>query len=187
MKQLHRIFFTLTVIWMVIIFIFSSQPSDMSSNTSGFFTNLVLDIFVPDYDNYDSIKQQEVYETTSFIIRKCAHFAEYAILSCFAFVTILTRKCLQKTDGYIFANTKQAHADIYRACRFKSIVLAVIFSILYAATDELHQGFVDGRVPAPMDVLIDGAGALFGALFITLIISRYYRKKYKVRRKKLPG
>ncbi len=187
MKRLHHIFFILTILWMVVIFIFSSQPSDISSGTSGFFTNIVLDIFVPDYDSYDAARQQEIYDMASLIIRKCAHFTEYAILSSFAFVTILSKRWMRRTDGYISVNTKQAHGDIFRSCRLRSLVVAVVFSILYAVTDELHQGFVDGRVPAPLDVAIDGLGALFGALVITLFISKYYHKKYKVRRKKLPG
>jgi VanZ like family. len=37
---------------------------------------------------------------------------------------------------------------------------AVVLTILYAATDELHQSVVLGRHPSGVDVAIDAAGAL---------------------------
>jgi len=39
---------------------------------------------------------------------------------------------------------------------------AFALTVLYAATDELHQGFVTGRHPSATDVGIDVAGALIG-------------------------
>ncbi|HIE37645.1 MAG TPA: hypothetical protein EYP77_00985 [Anaerolineae bacterium] len=38
--------------------------------------------------------------------------------------------------------------------------MAALLAVAYALTDELHQAFVPGRHPSPVDVLIDGAGAL---------------------------
>ena len=187
MKGIYKLFLTLTIIWMVVIFVFSSQSGELSSSTSGFFTDIAIDIFVPDFDAYDIIEQEEIVTLTSFIIRKTAHFAEFAILSCFTFVTALSKLWIWRTDGYISISAKQARSDIFKSCRLKSGLWAYIFSTLYAVTDEFHQGFIDARVPAVTDVLIDSAGALFGALFITLVISRFYYTKYKVRRKKLPG
>ncbi len=187
MKGLYRLFLILTIIWMAVIFIFSSQNGALSSSTSGFFTGLVIDIFVPDFDAYDAIRQDEIMNMTSLIIRKTAHFAEFAILSCLSFMTALTKLWSWRTDNYISIHTKQARSDIFKSCRLRSFLWAIIFSSIYAVTDEFHQGFVDGRAPAITDVLIDCCGALFGALLITLIISRFYYKKYKVKRKKLPG
>jgi VanZ family protein len=37
--------------------------------------------------------------------------------------------------------------------------LALLFTLLYAATDEFHQSFVLGRHPSPVDVGIDTVGA----------------------------
>lgn len=37
--------------------------------------------------------------------------------------------------------------------------LSVLLAVLYAVTDEFHQGFTRGRTPAWLDVVIDGAGA----------------------------
>ena len=43
---------------------------------------------------------------------------------------------------------------------------------LYAATDELHQGFVAGRHPSPVDVTIDAVGALIAVAIVLAIASR---------------
>ena len=37
---------------------------------------------------------------------------------------------------------------------------ALVLTVVYAASDELHQGFVAGRYPSGVDVAIDALGAL---------------------------
>jgi VanZ family protein len=44
----------------------------------------------------------------------------------------------------------------------KSIGLAWLLTVLYAASDELHQAFVPGRNASLMDIGIDALGALVG-------------------------
>jgi VanZ family protein len=46
----------------------------------------------------------------------------------------------------------------------KPLVWSVIFSILYAISDEIHQGFVPGRYPAIADLCFDTAGILLAYL-----------------------
>jgi VanZ family protein len=45
-----------------------------------------------------------------------------------------------------------------RALRYERPWGAVAITLGYAATDELHQAFVEGRVGSPLDWLIDGVG-----------------------------
>ncbi len=45
-------------------------------------------------------------------------------------------------------------------------------ALFYAATDEFHQGFVPGRHSAPLDVIIDGVGALIGIILVKWISQR---------------
>jgi VanZ family protein len=66
------------------------------------------------------------------LLRKMAHAAEYAILG--ALLLRATRNA-----GFAFA-----------------------LAVLYAASDELHQTFVEGRVGAIRDVAIDAIGAAIG-------------------------
>jgi VanZ family protein len=43
--------------------------------------------------------------------------------------------------------------------------LAWVLAICYAVTDEIHQGFVPGRHPSPLDVLLfDNLGAIVGLI-----------------------
>jgi VanZ family protein len=72
--------------------------------------------------------------TWDLVLRKLAHVSEYAIL------------------GFLLA----------RAIRRPG--LAVVLAAGYAPTDEVHQTFVRGRHGAPLDVVIDSAGALVGVL-----------------------
>ena len=46
--------------------------------------------------------------------------------------------------------------------------LAVVLSVLYGISDELHQFFVPGRYSELMDLSYDAMGAIFGASFALL-------------------
>ena len=70
--ELHRkIFLVLMVLWMVMIFLFSSQSGEESSKTSGFILSLL-----PFFNNIESAE---------FYIRKLAHFSIYFLLGLSAF------------------------------------------------------------------------------------------------------
>jgi VanZ family protein len=45
-------------------------------------------------------------------------------------------------------------------------LLAAVIAIAYASTDEVHQGFVEGRHGTPIDVMIDAAGVGIAALLL---------------------
>ena len=78
-----------------------------------------------------------------FLGRKAAHFTEYALL------TLLWWRALRT-----------------RVAPRAALTLAVVISIAYAVTDELHQLAVDGRHGTPVDVLIDAAGVATAATLI---------------------
>jgi VanZ family protein len=75
---------------------------------------------------------------------------------------------------------KIAHATVYgalcglwwRALRNaapagRALAAGWVIAVAYAATDEWHQTFVDGRSGSPVDVLIDAVGATAVALLIS--------------------
>jgi len=74
--------------------------------------------------------------TLDLVLRKVVHFAEYGLL-CFLLWRPL-RTVL--SPG-------------------RAILLAFLIASAYAATDEWHQTFVEGRHGTPVDWLIDSAGA----------------------------
>ncbi len=51
------------------------------------------------------------------------------------------------------------------------VVAAAAVAVLYAASDELHQSTVEGRVGTPVDVAIDAAGVGL-AVLLTVVLAR---------------
>jgi len=49
---------------------------------------------------------------------------------------------------------------------------ALVLAVLYASTDEFHQGFVAGRHESALDVGIDAAGALIAVVAVGIIWAR---------------
>ena len=78
-----------------------------------------------------------------FVARKVAHFAEYALLLALWWRALRTRWSAGFALGLAFALT-----------------------VGYAATDEIHQTYVDGRTGTPRDVAIDSVGAATAAALI---------------------
>ena len=130
-KRRFAVFLVLTLIWMVVIFLFSAQNGDDSSDTSGFLLNLLCGIFrvEPTPDNA---------ELLTFLIRKAAHMTEFGILA------------------LLWLGTLRSGAG--KAAWHYPAAFAV--SSLYAITDEIHQLFVSDRAGQITDWLIDSAGAL---------------------------
>ena len=59
--------------------------------------------------------------------------------------------------------------------------LAVAITLLYAVSDELHQGFVPNRVASPADVAIDAAGVGLAGLLVVLVARRRRRRRERAR------
>lgn len=51
----------------------------------------------------------------------------------------------------------------------KTIILAMIIGIIFAASDEIHQSFVPGRLADMFDFFADSLGIIFSVVFIHLI------------------
>jgi VanZ family protein len=81
--------------------------------------------------------------TPELIARKLVHFGEYALLC------LLWWRALEPGLG-----------------ARRAALVALIISSGYAATDELHQTFVEGRNGNPVDWLIDTAGAGLMAILL---------------------
>lgn len=118
---------------MAVIFWFSSRTASESSAQSDIFVEFFKRIFG---DN----------AVTDFIVRKAAHFSEFAGL------------------GLLFAVAFYVQFDKTK------IPFAVLCASAYAVTDEVHQIFVEGRACKVTDWAIDTAGALLGVLVALAII-----------------
>ena len=80
-----RIFIILTIAWMIIIFLMSSQPAHDSTETSLAVGHAVCTLFVPGYSKMSTDDQLQLADHP---VRKTAHATEYAILAMLIFVAI---------------------------------------------------------------------------------------------------
>jgi VanZ family protein len=96
-----------------------------------------------------------------FLIRKCAHLTEYAVLALLLWRAF--RKPVRR-DPRVPAETEPRQGK--GSWNWSEARLAVLIVMLYAATDEFHQSFVPSRDAAVRDVLIDTVGGLIGILLL---------------------
>ena len=92
-------------------------------------------------------------EGLDFVIRKAGHMGIFGILALLAWRAVATTSARRRPWAWALALT-----------------------VLYAITDELHQGGVAGRHPSAVDVGIDAAGALIAVVAVGLIRSRRSRR-----------
>lgn len=143
-----------TLLLMAAIFGFSSQSGDESSSLSGIITRPVTDL-VMRLQNRAFTAEEEValYRQIELVIRKTAHFCEYALL------------------GLLLALLLQSYG-------LMQWYLPWLIGTTYAVTDEIHQRFQPNRYGRIEDVFIDSAGVLCGVLFVGMI--DYCRRKKHV-------
>jgi VanZ family protein len=54
----------------------------------------------------------------------------------------------------------------------RAAVITVLLASVYGITDEFHQSFVPGRMPDPVDWLVDTVGALAAVATLLLVAGR---------------
>ncbi len=142
--------FILLILWMIVIFAYSAMPADISDEKSRFVVMLLSFLGLNTEGALGNI--------ANYIVRKGAHFTEYAILFLLAY------------------NLMRYYVKLSKA-----LLASLLLVFFYACTDEIHQLFVPGRAGRFSDVLIDTAGGAF-AMMLTYIF--YYLQKKKRRFKR---
>ena len=85
------------------------------------------------------------------ILRKYGHFIEFFVLE----ILLLSMfSCFIKVD-------------------FKIYIISLIFCLLYAFSDEIHQLYVIGRSAQVMDVCIDFCGSIIGSILFIMVYYIY--------------
>lgn len=136
------VFWLLTVAVAIIIFMFSSENGKESQEVSESFLSVIIEYL-------GNIVSHNV-------LRKIAHFSEYAALGF----------CVCGAIRFTFDKNK--------------FYIPFIPCILYAASDEIHQYFVPERACRVFDVFVDSCGSALGILIfllITLIVKSVSDKK----------
>lgn len=141
----------LLLLWMTVIFMFSSSGSVKSNDTSGKVISSAISVKdkVTSKETKPETKKKIV-KKLNYSVRKSAHVFEYFVLGVLA---------LNVFDAF---NVK------------RKVLFAIILCVLYAASDEFHQLFT-GRTASVTDVLLDSAASIVGIYLLNLIFSR--RKK----------
>lgn len=88
-------------------------------------------------------------EGLDFVVRKAGHMGVFGILALLSWRAVASTTAWRRPWAWALALT-----------------------VIYAATDEFHQGFVAARGPAVRDVGIDAAGALIAIAVVGIIRSR---------------
>ena len=133
----------LVILWMILIFLFSHSNSYISSNQSSGFIYKSIE-FVSKVFNIEIEEKNinNIIDIIEYPIRKCAHIFLYFVL---AILIVSLLNCYNLNYKQIF-------------------IYALLFCLLYATTDEIHQLFISGRSGSIKDVIIDFLGIYLGVL-----------------------
>ena len=155
--------------WMVVVWlgVIRVESTDMASahNTS-FVLYKMLSVVAP------HVRQESV-ELLNAILRKTGHFLGYGILSALVFFALRNtnrdrlRPLLQRPWGIYLR-------DWWRG---EWVVIGILFTVVTAASDEIHQTFIPSRTGRWQDVVIDTCGAAVIQLAILLLTKRAFRRQ----------
>ena len=167
---------------MVMIFLFSTEPAEQSDATSGQIAAWVADCLRPEWRNYDPEEKQAYYNEVQHVVRKCAHFTEFALLGfslrfCLESWLGQERKGGEHRDFSDFGGERLRGQGALRKIKGLLSTTAWLGGTLYACLDEIHQKLVDGRSGQGTDVLIDSAGVLAGVLLFLLLFFLMNRRR----------
>lgn len=128
------------VLCLITIFMFSSEDSKESNNTS----KEIIDKSVTTYENVTKkdVDNKKVVKTLNYPVRKCAHYTIYLILGIFVYLYMSTTKLDNK------------------------VIISIVFCLICAIFDETHQMFT-GRTSKVLDVLIDTLGSSTSILILS--------------------
>lgn len=157
-KAWHIVFVVLTILWMLVIFLFSAKNADESTEQSLAVGMRVGSILHADFETWSDEARMEFAEIVDKPVRKMAHMAEYAVL------------------GALLVGAVVSGLEIKK----KYLLFAWLIAVVYACTDEVHQLFVPGRYGSVIDVGIDAIGAFAGVVAGSIVL-KFIMKRNKKR------
>lgn len=110
MKKKNTVITILIILWLCLIFGHSMMPGEVSSEESGFFVDLILNLF-PSFENAENV---------GFFVRKAAHFTEFMILS-----ILITLRLHDEFDSFIKRFLTVSAAGLFAAFIDETIQLFV--------------------------------------------------------------
>ena len=138
----------LVILWMGLIFYFSSLNSDSSTEQSRSVVNKTNIVEI--YEEKNNTDNETALEDVDRIFRKVAHVIEYLVLAVLL--------CLALSEYNLSLN--------------KILLISFIVCLLYSVSDEAHQLLVSGRSGEIRDIIIDNVGCIIGLLGYRLLKRR---------------
>ena len=141
----------ISVLLMMIIFYFSAQPANESTEMSDPFAYFIVRCIFEESDKDLTIdmiansEYDEIFQSFRFIVRKFAHFYIYFLLG-----------------NHMYLSLKNLNI------RFCPAISGAV-CLIYAVSDEIHQYFIPGRSCEFRDVMIDFCGSFIPIMIIFLI------------------
>ena len=134
-------FLIITVVWSLVIWSFSLKNAESSTVDSNAAKSAIESII-------ETVFGEDVDIDTN-LIRKLAHFCEFAVLGFLAFMTF-----------YFLNHRGYLHLIVYPA----------LWGLVVAVTDEFIQLFFEGRSAELSDVFLDLSGAVAAATVLAVIV-----------------
>ena len=163
MKKFFRILSVICLIgWMGLIFYFSHQTAEESSDVSGSLISFLAQRFYPGFNLLSLLERQELIASLQEIVRSVAHYCIFGGLGFFAYLTFVS----------------------YTNLKYKVRIFWMLETgLLYAIIDEFHQSFVDGRSMQIVDILVDFGGVVTAVLvcgsFVFIVKPLQEKVEYK--------
>lgn len=149
LNSLKRLLFLLPLLWMGVIFSFSSMTGTQSSAVSNPISSELAHIIKGIIPALSIEQLEKITDILEVIVRKTAHMTEYGLLYLWWYIAL----CQNGVRKY-------------------ALWLSFLLAAGYGATDEIHQLFVSARSGQVRDVCIDSLGA-----GIVMVLCYCLRKK----------
>lgn len=168
--------YVLILAWMILIFSMSAQPGDVSGNISGGVSHLFMKIWnVVFFQGWNEAELLHMAEIWDYPIRKLAHMTEFGILAMLIYWGLGQRVDFAAGKAFFQRIGERLCAWFPTYTRY---VTAWTFTVIYAASDEIHQLFVPDRSGNAFDVCVDATGALLALLIVWFICTLMKRRFY---------
>lgn len=132
---------------MALIFHFSHEPAEKSSETSATAISTTLKTISPRYNRMTETEQKSLVDTLQASVRTLSHFSLFCLLGI----------------------TLSLALSLYTVKPSLRVFIILSGCLVYAILDEYHQSFIPGRNQQVTDVLVDFAGSVVGTLLVLVI------------------
>ncbi len=148
---IYRIILILCIVAVVGFILYNStRTGEQSSSISQGVADKVIEVVVPDFENFDETKREEVSFDFHKAIRDYAHAIEFMALAFFTLLLLCTFK--------------------FRYGRYAIPLVVTLFAcFIFAMADEILQGCFAGRGTSIEDVGMDMLGVAVGCVVAVII------------------